>query len=216
MTTRRTTAWLNERMAAHPLDTPGRVFVTADTHFGQADAHARYDRRFRGREEMESAYVDAINDVVGPSDLLLHLGDFVGDLDSRKAKVREARRIRERLSVERIVLVRGNHDPVHPDFDGLFDSVHDLLAFRWPRGGTRVVCSHYPLRSWRGNRKGSIHLYGHTHGRLEEIGRSTDVGVDCWSHRPVQLDHLVASLGLREIVAFPMKRMRRQPDRPAP
>lgn len=200
-------------MADHPLATPGRVFVTADTHFGQANANSSYDRPFKDADSMDSAYVDAINTTLGPDDLLLHLGDFVGDLDSRKKKVQKASRIRERLVPERIVLVRGNHDPTHRDFDRLFTSVHDLLSFRWPAGGPRVICCHYPLRGWRGNRKGSVHLYGHAHGRLEEIGRATDVGVDCWNDHPVLIDDLVASLRTREIVAMPMRRLRRQPNR---
>lgn len=203
-------------MPDHPLSTTGRVFVTADTHFGQANAIAAYDRRFRDDGEMENAYVDGINASMGDDDLLLHLGDFVGDLGSKKEKVRVAARVRERITVGRIVLVRGNHDPVHRDFDGLFTSVHDLLDFRWPAGAARVICCHYPLRSWRGNRKGSVHLHGHAHGRVEEIGRATDVGVDCWSDRPVALDDLVTALTTREIVAFPMKRLRRQPNRPVP
>lgn len=202
-------------MTHHLLETSGRVFVTADTHFGQADACTRYDRAFVNSSEMEDRFIDAINDVLGPDDLLLHLGDFVGDLDSRKEKVRTAERIRDRLSVGRIVLVRGNHDPSHDRFERIFDSIHDLLSFRWPAKGRRIVCSHYPLRSWQGNRGGSLHLYGHTHGRLEEIGRATDVGVDCWRYQPVPLDDLVAMLSVREVVAFPVKKMRRQPDRPA-
>ncbi len=63
----------------HPLVTPGRVFVTADTHFGQDSAVASYDRSFRDAVEMDRAYVDSINAVAGPDDLLLHLGDFVGE-----------------------------------------------------------------------------------------------------------------------------------------
>ena len=200
----------------HPLATPGRVFVTADTHFGQDSAVASYDRAFRDAAEMDTAYIDAINGVAGPSDLLLHLGDFVGDLDSKRRKITVARDIRSRLAVGRIVLVRGNHDPDHADYRSIFDTVHDVLDFRWPAKGDRVVCCHYPLRSWRGNRRGSCHLYGHTHGRLDEVGRATDVGVDCWQGRPVALDHLVATLRSREVVALPMRLLRRQPDRPGP
>ncbi len=203
-----------KRSERHPLATTGRVFATSDHHFGQADAPVRYGRNHPDVATMNTTYVDRINHVLGPDDLLLHLGDFVGDLGSRREKIRVANEIRERLIVDRIVLIRGNHDPDHADFDRLFHSVHDLLTFRWPAHRERVVCCHYPLRSWRGNRKGSIHLHGHTHGRLEEIGRSTDVGVDCWRDGPVPLDHLVATLRLREIVAFPMRKRRRQPNRP--
>lgn len=200
----------------HPLETAGRVFVTADTHFGQESAVTAYDRPFVDATGMDRAYVDALNDVAGPDDLLLHLGDFVGNLESRRRKIEVAAEIRDRLAVGRIVLVRGNHDPDHRRFRSLFDAVHELLDFRWPAGGDRVVCCHYPLRAWRGNRHGACHLHGHTHGRLEEIGRATDAGVDCWQGRPVPLDHLLAMLRLREVTALPMRRLRRQPDRPGP
>lgn len=198
----------------HPLATSGRVFVTADTHFGQDSAVSSYDRPFRDAADMDAAYIDAINAAAGPDDLLLHLGDFVGDLGSKREKTAVARDIRSRLAVGRIVLVRGNHDADRADYRSIFDAVHDILDVRWPEKGERVVCCHYPMRCWRGNRRGTCHLYGHTHGRLEEIGRATDVGVDCWQGRPVPLDHLVGTLRTRQIVALPMRRLRRQPDRP--
>ena len=91
-------------MPDHPLSTSGRVFVTADTHFGQANAITNYDRRFLDLDEMEAGYVDGINAVMGAEDLLLHLGDFVGDLDSRKQKIRVASRTIERLAVKRLAV----------------------------------------------------------------------------------------------------------------
>ncbi len=195
------------------LATEGRVFVTADTHFGQSNACDRYDRPFVDATEMESAIVDRCNDVVGPRDLLLHLGDFVGDCGGTRAKTGIAARIRERLHAGRIVLIRGNHDPDRRKFREVFDEVHDLLDLKLDGAAKRVFCSHYPMRSWRGGRNGSLHLYGHTHGRLEEIGRSTDVGVDCWGFRPILFDDLVAMLSAREVLAFPLRRLRRQPVR---
>lgn len=195
------------------LEAEGRVFVTADTHFGQSDACARYDRPFPDAARMETEIIERCNAVVGPRDLLLHLGDFVGDCGGTRAKAGVAARIRERLHVGRIILVRGNHDPDRRKFKALFDEVHDLLDVKLDTAARRVLCSHYPMRSWRGGRHGSLHLYGHTHGRLEEIGRSTDVGVDCWQFRPVLFDDLVAMLSAREILSFPLRRLQRQPGR---
>ncbi len=196
-----------------PLETEGRVFVTADSHFGQSDACPRYDRPFADTARMESEIIDRCNAVAGPRDLLLHLGDFVGDCGGTRSKIGVAARIRERLQVGRVVLVRGNHDPDRRKFKDIFDDVHDLLDVKIEGAARRVFCSHYPMRSWRGGRHGSLHLYGHTHGRLEEIGRSTDVGVDCWDYRPVLFEDLVAMLSAREILAFPLRRLQRQPGR---
>jgi calcineurin-like phosphoesterase family protein len=195
------------------LETSGRTFVTADTHFGQPDACTSFDRPFQDSAAMQDEIIARFNAVIGPNDLLLHLGDFVGDHGPTKEKTRLAASVRERLDASRIILVRGNHDPDRPRYREIFDGVHDLLDFRIGDAGHRVVCSHYPMRSWRGIRNGSLHLYGHTHGRLEETGRSTDVGVDCWSFRPILLDDLISMLLAREILPIPEKRSMLQPIR---
>jgi calcineurin-like phosphoesterase family protein len=195
------------------LETSGRTFVTADTHFGQSDACTSFDRPFRNSAAMQKEIISRFNAVLGPEDLLLHLGDFVGNQGSTKEKARLAASVREQLDVGRIILVRGNHDPDRPRYREVFDSVHDLLDFRVDEAETRVVCSHYPMRVWRGNRNGSLHFYGHTHGRLEEAGRSTDVGVDCWGFRPILLENLISMLLAREILAVPPNRTTLQPIR---
>ena len=52
------------------LATEGRIFVTADTHFGQSDACLRYDRPFTDTAAMESAICAAETRGVG--------GDAIG------------------------------------------------------------------------------------------------------------------------------------------
>ena len=70
------------------LETSGRTFVTADTHFGQADACASFERPFRNSTAMQKEIISRFNAVLGPEDLLLHLGDFVGNQGSTKEKAR--------------------------------------------------------------------------------------------------------------------------------
>jgi len=50
------------------------------------------------------------------------------------------------------------------------------------------ILSHYPLRSWNGRNHGTIHLFGHCHGKMADSGLSTDVGVDTWAYAPVSLN----------------------------
>ena len=182
-----------------------RVFITADTHFGHVDALERFDRPFSDVEAMDLALVEGINRVVGRDDLLYHLGDFVGPTPKGVSRTRHAVSIRERIDCRRIILVRGNHDPRgKPAFDALFESVDDLLSFRgWEDAGRqgehRVVMAHYGMRIWQGRRDGSLHVHGHTHGTLPEVGRSTDVGVDCWGLRPRPLGDVLSMLANREI-----------------
>jgi calcineurin-like phosphoesterase family protein len=184
---------------------PRRTWVTADTHFGEQGAIDRFGRPFADVREMDEALLDAINRCVGKRDELLHLGDVFGDLDWKdRGRRREARALLARIRCRRIRLVLGNKDPQSRSFRALFRSADESLTLRVdaPSGKPRrAVCHHYPMRQWRGMRDGSLHLHGHAHGGLEELGRSVDVGVDCWGFEPVLLDELVAMLSVRPLPA---------------
>jgi hypothetical protein len=54
-----------------------------------------------------------------------------------------------------------------------------------------------------------MHLYGHTHGALEEMGRSMDVGDDSWNNSPVRLSHALDILAARPLIP-PRGWLRRQ------
>ncbi len=200
------------------MDVTQRLFITADTHFGHVEAIERFDRPFADVDAMDDALVKGINDVVGPDDLLYHLGDFVGPQPGGGSRSRHAESIRERIACRKIVLVRGNQDPRGKrEFDRLFHSSHEILSLKgWNdadrEGPHRVVMCHYGLRVWQGRPGGSLHLYGHTHGTLPEAGRSTDVGVDCWRYRPQPLGEVLAMLAERP-VEMDTVRSRVQPDR---
>ena len=198
------------------MDLNRRIFVTSDTHFGETVICKRFGRDFDDVESMNQRLVHEINSVVDQDDVLLHLGDFVGNVpDSR---VRLAESLRDQIKCRRIILVRGNHDPVDkPRFERLFDSVHEVLTFKLPMPESqsdriRLVLCHYPLRVWQGRHDGSLHLYGHAHGTVEEVGRSTDMGVDSWGFRPQPLDSVIEMLANRPI-SFERIRPRVQPER---
>ena len=198
------------------MDLSSRIFVTSDTHFGDVSVCNRFGRDFGDVQSMNQKLIEEINAVVSQDDILMHLGDFVGDM--AESRVRHAESLRDQIACRRIILVRGNHAPVdQTGFTRLFESVHDLLSFKIPSPEEdskqiRLVLSHYPLRVWQGRHNGSLHLYGHVHGTVEEHGRSTDVGVDSWGLRPQLLDEL-AGLLCRRPVEFNRIRPRIQPQR---
>lgn len=203
----------------HPYDPrmTRQIWVTADTHFGDAAAIARFARPYEDVRHMDESLLEEINRRVGRRDVLLHLGDVFGELDwtDRPAR-RGATALLDRIRCRRVVLVRGNQDPGRRSFERRFHAVHDLLDFRTadPHDRTRtlrVTCCHYPLRQWRGMWKGAVHLHGHAHGSLPEEGRATDAGVDCWSHAPVPLDELVRVASRRPLPTGTFER--RQPMR---
>jgi calcineurin-like phosphoesterase family protein len=79
-----------------------RTFFTSDTHFGHENIIKYCKRPFANAKEMDKVLVQNWNKVVGPDDLVYHLGDFaVGGgpagpyLDQLNGK---------------IILIHGNHD----------------------------------------------------------------------------------------------------------
>ena len=180
------------------MDLSKSTWITADSHFGDADAISTFKRPYTSCQvsNMDSDMIHKLNAVVGTDDHLIHLGDFVGAIGSRKEKAGYAESIRQQIKCKRITLIRGNHDPVQShQFDQLFDQVHDILSVKFKHGNDiRIVMCHYPLRSWQGMKNGSLHLYGHVHGGIVESGRSTDVGVDCWNFQPLKLIDVVHML----------------------
>lgn len=158
------------------------VWFTSDTHFGHSNIIRFCKRPFRNVDEMNAAMIKNWNDRVQPNDLVYHLGDvsfgdqniFVPRLNGRK------------------VLIIGNHDHKNRIRRNLWEKVEYGLEIK--EGGHRIVLCHYAMRVWNGSHHGSLHFYGHSHGTLRGDTQSTDVGVDCFDYKPVQLNEILAAM----------------------
>jgi calcineurin-like phosphoesterase family protein len=57
--------------------------------------------------------------------------------------------------------------------------------------GTLVVCSHYAYEVWNKSHHGSIHVHGHSHGKLPtKLKNRVDVGFNIWN-RPLSIVEIV-------------------------
>ncbi|CAA2104698.1 hypothetical protein AIGOOFII_1973 [Methylobacterium marchantiae] len=156
-------------------------FITADTHFGHASILHGLRPGFASIEEHDAMLIEAWNSTVQPGDTVYHLGDFALSTPEYAGKI--FRRLNGRK-----ILIAGNHDRKNrklgwaEQHDGIREiSVEDR----------HVVLCHYPMRSWPRAYRGSLHLFGHTHGLLPGTTQSQDVGVDVWSYRPVTLSQIL-------------------------
>ena len=161
------------------------VFFTSDTHFGHAGALSFYHRPFASVAAMDRALVARWNETVGPDDEVWHLGDFA----LRHPPAAVAALLAELNG--RKHLVAGNNDPPETRALPLWISVDNYIEIRLD--GSSLVLCHYPFRSWRGMGKGAVNLHGHSHGRLKELPRQFDVGVDVRDFRPVRLGEILAA-----------------------
>lgn len=160
----------------------GRIFFTADTHFGHKNI-IRYEKRpYNSVEQMDRALITNWNNVVGPRDRVYVLGDFA---------FRGGKDIIWKLNGKKF-LVKGNHDR---EVDG-FEWVKDYCYLKSNYG--HFALFHYPIVSWEGKSHGSIHLHGHTHSRTPNNIQAGDkiynVGVDTNNYRPVSIDEILDKL----------------------
>lgn len=158
-----------------------RTFFTADSHFGHGSIIDHCARPFRSVDEHDRYLVAAWNEVVQPGDTVWHVGDFAykGDRDA-------ARRHFLKLNGQKH-LIRGNHD-ANWVADLGWSSVRDYADIAVD--GQRIILSHYAMRVWTSMRRGTIMLYGHSHGKLPGNAQSLDVGVDEWNFHPVDLEKI--------------------------
>lgn len=189
------------------------TWITADTHFSHANiirycnrpwqkpsdfytdefgkVHwVSYDVAQKNAKEMDNAIITNWNSVVGPNDLVYHLGDYCfgrEDYDFDKT----FRRLNGK-----IILIKGNHDKLAARNCRKFLEYHPSGLCETVIEGTNVVLCHYAMRVWNRSHHGAFHLYGHSHGTLPDDPNSLsfDVGVDCNNYFPFSWEQVKARM----------------------
>jgi calcineurin-like phosphoesterase family protein len=155
------------------------TYFTSDTHFGHENIVEFCNRPFGSVFAMDEGLIANWNARVRDGDTVYHLGDFCwGNAQLWK-------RFRERLNGN-ICFIRGNHDKQVNQ--KLFQWVKDYAEIMVD--GQRIILFHYPMRSWNHSGRGAWHLFGHCHGKMPQLGKSIDVGVDPWYMTLVSMNQL--------------------------
>ena len=184
------------------------IWITSDTHYAHTNMCAGITRwsnpeencrSFKTLQEMNYAIVDTINSNVLQDDILYHLGDwsFGGEENIHK--------FYDQLICKNIHLILGNHDKHiknNENNNKLFTIEPQLCKLQYE--DQQFILSHYPIQEWENMDKGSIHLHGHSHGKLNnnELNikyRRMDVGLDSYEFRPYTIDEIIHIMDKREI-----------------
>lgn len=131
-------------------------------------------RPFDNLKDHNDWIVDDINSKAKPNDTLYFLGDWsFGGIEFIEE-------FRNRVNVKTIHLILGNHDHhIERNTNNVrkhFTTVQNYLELDY--NGTKVVLFHFPLETWHGLHRGSIHIFGHQHSDRVGKGRKMDVGFD--------------------------------------
>lgn len=166
----------NALLSQEKGESTGILFhFTADEHYGHKNIIRYCHRPFGSVEEMDTELIRRHNAVVGDDDIVIHAGDFVVRNPGGAQPYIDALRGRH-------VFLRGSHDR------WLDDDAHEILE--QTIGGQHLVICHYAMRVWPRSHYNSWHLYGHSHGRLEPIGKQWDIGVDNNDFFPVSFEQI--------------------------
>lgn len=165
------------------------IWLTADLHIGHQNIIYHCRRPFKDKFEHDSTIIKNYNEVVGIDDHVYILGDVCFDGF-------EVENLKQLKGNKHIIL--GNHDKKKKLLQCLAIPecrVVEIVDIKMLKtNGLHVWLSHYPHRSWKNSFHGSYHAFGHCHGTMDDYGRSTDVGVDCWNYYPVNLNTFIDKL----------------------
>ena len=174
------------------------IFFTSDTHFCHTAILKYCKRDFPSIDKHDEELIYRWNYVVRKKDIVFHLGDFC--LAPKKKWIE----IRRQLN-GRIYLIKGNHDRSSNSFyQEYFEDVKEYWRrkIQYPGGIIKVVLCHYPIESWDGRYRGTIHLHGHVHARNDpneyrSIPLRMNVSVDFHSYAPISINDIVSRIRVR-------------------
>lgn len=160
-----------------------RIYIIADTHFGDENIRLYEERPFPDTETMDREIIKRWNDTVNENDLVYHLGDFCAQGEDRCRELLGQLKGRKRLII-------GNHDTyLSPQkwrelgFEECYDLPVILKGF--------FMLSHEPLYICRS--MPYANLFGHIHNVPTYCSvscRSACVSVERINYTPILLEEL--------------------------
>jgi len=171
-----------------------RVFFTSDTHFYHSNIINFCGRPFKNVEVMNETLIANWNSVVGPDDIVFHLGDFCLGGSA------EWTNILNRLN-GKIYLIVGNHDikNLRQGYYSRFEYI--AMQMHIEVGKQKIYLNHCPFLCYGGAYRDTWQLFGHVHTSKQNTGIDAprlhmlfptqyDVGVDNNNFTPVSFEQV--------------------------
>ena len=164
------------------------LFFSSDLHYNHARIIQYTNRPFNSVTEMNEELIRRWNEKVPKNATVIFCGDFVFGNSNTFYEVYN------KLNGQ-IIFVYGNHDkPIPKEI-----RKYDVVEFSYNKN--YFFCSHYAHKVWNLSHHGSIHLYGHSHGSLEDDKNSLsmDVGIDCHKNlEPFSVEEVLEFMKTKE------------------
>lgn len=168
-----------------------KIFLTSDTHFGHDRQFLFGPRGFENIADHDAAIIANWNAVVGPDDIVYHLGDVM--LNDNAHGLECLRQLNGHIK-----LIRGNHDT--DARWALYGELPNVELLGWAEvikyKKYRIYLSHHFTNT--SNLEGSVYLrehllnfFGHTHQKgyfFEDRPYTFHVGLDSNNNTPILID----------------------------
>ena len=161
-------------------------FFSADEHYYHNNIIEHCSRPFENFDEMNETLISNHNSMVGKNDITVHVGDFVTIKDKQVIY----KTIIRRLNGKHIFL-KGSHDYwlKGTKSNQIWEKNLKIDGKRY-----HFVACHYAMRVWPRSHYNSFLIYGHSHGKLEPIGKQFDCGVDPNNFFPVSAKEIIEKM----------------------
>lgn len=136
-------------------------YFISDNHWGHENIIRMSGRPFGNAHQMNMFMLEKWNETVKPEDEVYFLGDFMFRMNPTKF----VNEILNNLN-GKIYHIIGNHDEKFlSNYVNRVEWSKDIEKFTYNHNGKdyKFILCHYPIYSWNGMWRGSIHLHGHTH-----------------------------------------------------
>lgn len=171
------------------------IFYTADQHFGHKNIIKFCNRPFKDIKEMDEVLIENWNNRVMADDTVYLLGDLIFRSDKHASWY-----IEKLNGIKHLIL--GNHDYKwikNCNLQKYFASVSTYIEIN--DGETRLAISHYPMLSWGGAARGTLHIHAHVHNNregfvfetLQQMDNAFNAGVEINEYKPVTLEELISN-----------------------
>lgn len=182
------------------LDDMPKHFIIADTHFYHQNIIEYSQRPFQSVAEMNDALVKNWNSVVGPEDIVYHLGDFA--FGNRTNFVDIVHKLNGH-----IIFIKGNHDRLPNavyEREGLTVcryGVFNTHIIGFVNGTEPISATHRPIPDYHDKMTNWL-FYGHVHNKpcfLDKQEKAVCISVERINYTPFCLEDFFASQGITDV-----------------
>ena len=161
-----------------------KVFIIADTHFGDSNIIKYEKRPFIDIADMDEKIITLWNKTVSEEDIVFHLGDVgVYTLDKMK-------KIIKKLNGNKI-LIMGNHDNYLTLSEWMECGFSEV--YRYPIIYNEFIVMQHEPPQYINDAMPLFYIYGHVHGTemyQDVTKKSACVSVERWGYKPVDIEEI--------------------------